>query len=187
MKIIKENREETYIKEKSKFIGLVYKVNNKEEVNEILNKCKIKHPLATHICYAYILPNAKKYSDDNEPMKTAGLPILTTLEKNDLNYVLAIVVRYFGGIKLGSNGLIRAYSNTISLAIADNIKEIEYAYIVHIEEDYSMSKQIDYLLKDCIIISKEYQDKISIKAIIKKDDLQVLSNINYQIEKEIII
>ena len=65
MKIIKEKSEKTYIIQKSKFIGLIYRVNNKEEINTILFECKKKHPLATHICYAYILPNTKKYSDDN--------------------------------------------------------------------------------------------------------------------------
>ena len=187
MKIIKKNCEKTYLIEKSKFIGSIYHVNNKDEINEILLECKRNHPLATHICYAYILPDAKKYSDDNEPLKTAGLPMLNILEKNDLNYVLAVVVRYFGGIKLGANGLIRAYSNTVSMVVNDNIKDIEYAYIININESYDTSRQLDYVLKKATILEKEYQDKIYIKAIIKKDDLLLLNGINYQIEKEIMI
>ena len=100
---------------------------------------------------------------------------------------LAVVVRYFGGIKLGSNGLIRAYSNTISTLINDNIKEAETGYIITITDDYSNSKKLDYLLKDDEIISKEYLDKIIIKAIVKKKTLENLSNVNYQILNEIII
>ena len=109
MKIIIKNNEITYIKEKSKFIGIICKVYTKDDIEEELNNVKKLYNDATHICYAYILPNSKKYFDDNEPSGTAGMPILNILEKNDLCYTLAIVVRYFGGIKLGSNGLVRAY------------------------------------------------------------------------------
>ena len=125
MKIIINNQENLIIINKSKFIGIIRKIYNKEEAITILNEVKKNHPLATHICYAYILPNIHKYSDDNEPGGTAGQPILDVLKKNNLNNVIAIVVRYFGGIKLGSNGLIRAYSNTISSLLKDNIKDME--------------------------------------------------------------
>jgi len=187
MKIIKKNSENLIIINKSKFIGIVNKINTKEEALELLDTIKEKHPLATHICYAYILPNLEKYSDDGEPDGTAGLPILDVLKKNNLCYIIAIVVRYFGGIKLGSNGLIRAYSNTISALINDNIKEAVNGYIISIIDDYSNSKQLDYLLRNDEIISKEYLDKIIIKAIVKKKTLENLSNVNYQIISEIII
>ena len=187
MKIIKNNNENLVIINKSKFIGIIRKINNKDNAIELLEKTKKDHPMATHICYAYILPNTEKYSDDGEPDGTAGIPILDVLKKNNLCYIIAIVVRYFGGIKLGSNGLIRAYSNTISTLINDNIKEAETGYIITITDDYSNSKKLDYLLKDDEIISKEYLDKIIIKAIVKKKTLENLSNVNYQILNEIII
>ncbi len=187
MKIIMKNQEIVNIINKSKFIGIVMKVYTKDDIDNILNKLKKEYTDATHICYAYILNNEKKYSDDNEPTGTAGRPILDVLEKNDLNYILAIVIRYFGGIKLGSNGLVRAYSNTISQIIKDNIKEMELGYIIEIKEDYHKSNDLDYLLKDNEIIEKEFTDKLRIKTIVKKDQLTKLNNINYSILEEVII
>jgi len=187
MKIIIENNEITYIKEKSKFIGYVFKVNNLDEITNHLNALKQEYHDATHICYAYILPNAKKYFDDNEPSGCAGKPILEILEKNNLNYVLAIVVRYFGGIKLGSNGLIRAYSNTIKEALLNNIKELENGYLIIIEDDYNKNNEINYLLKDSKIIRKDYQDKIYIEALVSCETLDKLSNINYIIKENVLM
>ncbi len=113
MKILKENKEKITIINKSKFIGIVKKVYTKEEINNLLVDLRKQYKDATHICYAYVLNNEKKYSDDGEPTGTAGIPILDVLEKNNLDYTLAIVIRYFGGIKLGANGFVRAYSNSI--------------------------------------------------------------------------
>lgn len=102
----------TYILEvkKSKFIAYYYKIDNLEQVSEILNNLKKEHKKAKHFPYAYKLDNLVKKSDDKEPNGTAGSPILNILEKNNLNNTLIIVIRYFGGIKLGAGGLIRAYS-----------------------------------------------------------------------------
>ena len=187
MKIIINNKENLIIINKSKFIGIIKKIYSKNEVESILNNLKNEYPDATHICYAYILPNQEKCSDDNEPSGTAGIPILDVLKKNNLNYVIAVVIRYFGGIKLGSNGLIRAYSNTISSLIKDNIKDSEIGYEIEIIENYNNSDLINYLLKDDIIINKEYQEQIIVKAIIKKKTLENLSNVKYKIIREIII
>lgn len=187
MKIIINDNENLIEINKSKFIGIIKKISNKEEAINILDSLKKEYPLATHICYGYILPNTEKYSDDNEPTGTAGIPILDVLKKNNLCYTLAVVIRYFGGIKLGSNGLIRAYSNSISSLLKDNIKDIEIGYVITIEENYDNSKQIDYLLQNDIILNKEYLDIIKIKAIVKKKTLETLSNVNYQIIEEKII
>jgi uncharacterized YigZ family protein len=187
MKIIKNDVENLIIINKSKFIGIVKKVYTLDEVNDLLDKTKEKYSDATHVCYAYILPNKEKYDDDGEPMGTEGIPILDILKKNDLTYIIAIVVRYFGGIKLGSNGLVRAYSNTISSLIKDNIKEIETGYLIKIEEDYNKNDLLDYLLKEANIIKKDYQDKITIEVLVNKKTLDNLSNVKYQIIKETII
>ena len=184
MKIIISDKENLIIVNKSKFIGFVKKVMNNDEALEYLNQIRKQYSDATHVCYAYILPNQEKYSDDNEPVGTAGIPILDLLKKNNLSYVIAIVVRYFGGIKLGSNGLIRAYTSTIKELLTDNVKDIETGYLIEINDDYTKSSLIDYLLKDEIIISKEYQDKITIKAIVHKKTLDNLSNVNYKIISE---
>ncbi len=184
MKILIKEEENLITINKSKFIGIIKKISNKDDAEEILKNIRKQYSDATHICYAYILPNTSKYSDDNEPIGTAGIPILDLLKKNDLNYTIAIVIRYFGGVKLGSNGLIRAYTRTIKELINNNIKDIEIGYLIEINEDYNKSSLIDYLLKDETIISKDYQDKIIIKAIVKKKTLENLSNVNYKIISE---
>ena len=187
MKIIKNDNENLIIINKSKFIGIVKKVYTLDEITNLLDETRNKYSDATHICYAYILPNKEKYEDDGEPMGTAGIPILDILKKNDLNYIIAIVIRYFGGIKLGSNGLIRAYGNTISTLIKDNIKEIETGYLIKIIEDYDKSELLNYLLKTSKIIKKDYQDKIVIEVLVNKKTLDNLSNVNYKIIEEKII
>ena len=187
MKIIINELEKTTIINKSKFIGIVKRIMNKEEAEDFLNTIKRKYHDATHICYAYSLPNIQKYSDDNEPSGTAGLPILDVLRKNDVIYTMAVVIRYFGGIKLGSNGLVRAYNGSISELINNNIKDIEQGYLINITIDYNSIDNLEYLLKDDIIINKTYQDKINIQAIIKKKTLEKLSNVSYTIIDEKII
>lgn len=187
MKTIIKDSNYTYIISKSKFIGIIHKVYSKDEIDNILEEYRKKYSQATHICYAYILPNTKKYSDDGEPLGTAGIPILDILEKNDLCYVLAIVIRYFGGIKLGSNGLVRSYSHTISETLINNIKEMEYGYLIKIVEGYDKNDKIEYLLKNSQIISKQFFDKITIHAIVNKKTLEKFSNISYEIiDKKII-
>ena len=97
---------------KSKFIAYYYEVDTKNEVLEILEELKKEHKKARHIPYAYKIDNEIKKTEDKEPSGTSGMPILNIIEKNNLNHCLIAVVRYFGGIKLGAGGLIRAYSNT---------------------------------------------------------------------------
>ena len=97
------------------------------------------------------------------------------------------VIRYFGGIKLGSNGLIRSYSHTISETLINNIKDLEYGYLIKIIENYDKINTIEYILKDSQIISKQFLDKIIIYAIINKKILENFSNIHYEILEEKII
>ena len=106
---------------KSKFYSFIYNVTRVEEVNEILANLRAEYKKATHVCYAYILtsPIAEKCSDDGEPSGTAGLPIITMLKRKNMRDCLAVVVRYFGGKKLGAGGLIRAYTH----AVADCFKD----------------------------------------------------------------
>ena len=113
---IKNDLNGELIVNKSRFITYVYKVNNVLEVNEKIDALKAKYKDATHYCYSYIIDNIKRFNDDKEPSHTAGMPILNVLESKNLNYVLAVVVRYFGGVKLGAGGLVRAYTNAVSPA-----------------------------------------------------------------------
>lgn len=114
MKLINSN--EIIIK-KSRFLGFYYELTNPEEVQPILENLKKEHKKAKHFPYAYIIQGAAKKSDDKEPNGTAGLPIYTVLERKKLNNALIVVIRYFGGIKLGAGGLFRAYMECASKVI----------------------------------------------------------------------
>jgi len=96
---------------KSKFMALYYEIKQLEDINLILDDLKKEHKKAKHFPYAYKVKNNIKKSDDKEPSGTAGMPILNIIEKNNLDNILIVVIRYFGGIKLGAGGLLRAYSN----------------------------------------------------------------------------
>ena len=169
----------------SKFISLIYKVYTKEEVKEYLNKAKESYPSATHYCYGYVIDNDIKSSDDNEPSKTAGIPILNQIINNKLNYTLIIVVRYFGGVKLGVGPLTRAYAKVAREVIThNNIITLTKGYDINITFTYNDIKNIDYLLKDSHIINKTFKDKITYNVIISKDILDKLNNYNITINKE---
>ena len=188
MYTIKNNSINEIIIKNSKFITLLYKVYSLEDIKNTLVNVKTLYPNATHYCYAYILNNEKRSSDDGEPSGTAGTPILNILESNNLNYILAVVIRYFGGIKLGSSGLIRAYSRSVKEAIKENIltKLIE-GINVNITFSWSNIKQIDYLLKDQLINKKEYLDNITYNISIPINILKTLKHylISYEIIKNI--
>ncbi len=190
MYTISNNSKYELIIKNSKFITLLYKINNEDIVKKILNNVKEIYPDATHYCYAYIIDNQKKSSDDGEPSKTAGLPILKVLENNQLNHILAIVVRYFGGIKLGANGLIRAYSKCTSNALKENtIKELVQGYNINITFHYQDIKKIDYLLKDILVNNKTFDNLITYNLDIPINFLNTIinNNISYQIIKDIYI
>ena len=177
LKTIIDNKEETLVVNKSKFICLVYKINSINDVSIYLDEVKKKYEGATHYCYAYILDNYTKCSDDKEPNGTAGLPILNVLKKKELNNVLVIVVRYFGGIKLGTGGLSRAYTNATINCLDNNLKEIIKGLKIELIFDYNQVKKIDNLFDN--VISKEFEDKIKYIVLIEKDKyLNIKDNLN---------
>ncbi len=158
---IKNDLNGELIVNKSRFITYVYKVNNVLEVNEKIDALKAKYKDATHYCYSYIIDNIKRFNDDKEPSHTAGMPILNVLESKNLNYVLAVVVRYFGGVKLGAGGLVRAYTNAVSNTISNEyIIPIKKMLKKHITFDYSYINKINYILKENKITYKEFDKDV---------------------------
>jgi len=181
LKTILKNVENEFIIKNSRFITLLFKIEN-DNITSYLNYAKEKYPKATHYCYAYIYNDYKKASDDNEPSNTAGSPMLNVLEKEKLNHVLAITVRYFGGIKLGAGGLIRAYSKSVTEALKlAQYKELEKGYKIKITFNYNQEKQIDYILNNAQIISKEFSEDITYIALINKSTLDKLNDYNFEI------
>ncbi|MBQ9854288.1 MAG: YigZ family protein [Bacilli bacterium] len=161
MYTIFENSSYEIVIKNSRFICCLFEINSKDDVNNIINDVKTKYKDATHYCYAYVIGGYQKSSDDGEPGGTAGLPILNVLISNKLNNVIAIVVRYFGGTLLGAGGLVRAYSKSVS----DTIKRNKLVKLINginfdIYFDYNKSKEIDYILKDEIILIKEYNNQV---------------------------
>ena len=133
-----EKSVETIYKEKgSKFLSFLYPVSSVDEVKEYLTQLKKKYYDATHHCYAYIIGYDKetfRMNDDGEPSSTAGKPIYGQLQSNDLTNVLLVVVRYFGGTKLGVSGLIKAYkeSSAECIALAEIVeKQVKHKYNIY--------------------------------------------------------
>ena len=181
--IINENVNNEIIINKSRFITYLYKIKNKEEFILYLNKLKKEYKDATHICYAYIINNEIKFSDDKEPNGSAGLPIYNVLKNNNLNYIACLVIRYFGGIKLGGSGLVRAYSNSVSLCLKET-KIIEYQEKIKITITipYTKSSLIESIINKDNIIEKKYLDDITYKVLITKEELDKLNNLQIPIK-----
>ena len=184
--ILKKEVYEVTIKH-SKFIGVIIPIESLDDIKVNLNKLKEEYKNATHYCYAFKLINDKGCSDDGEPNKTAGIPILNVLGGENLINVLVVVIRYFGGIKLGPGGLIRAYSSTCKEVINKALKiDLINGYEVSITFPYSNEKEINYLLKNSIIKNKEYKESCTYTIEVTKEVLDSISNfvtINYKHEK----
>lgn len=171
MKTIKKQTKTELIIKNSKFITLLYPATTEKEIHSHINNCKLTYPKANHYCYAYIMKDHKKSSDDKEPSGSAGIPMLTTLEKEDMYNILAIVIRYFGGIKLGAGGLIRAYRKAVKLALkeAECITMVE-SYKCSLTISYENEKNIKSLLKETKIIDTSYLETITYTLLIPKNN-----------------
>ena len=176
MRKIKDIIDNTIVIDKSKFITTLYPVETVEEINLILANVRKKYYDATHNCYAYIIDNGniQKCSDDGEPSKTAGFPMLDALKKNNLTNILAITTRYFGGIKLGAGGLIRAYSSSVSEALKTatfyTSKLLSVYEIVLPYSDYS--KNIDYWNTQ-MIKSSEFTSNVVLNVAFYENDVNI--------------
>ncbi len=181
MNLIKES---LYEIKKSKFYAYNYSVDNIDEINKILDTLRKEHKKARHIVYAYKIDGVEKKFDDGEPSGTAGMPLYNIINKKNLNHTLIVVVRYFGGIKLGAGGLLRAYSTSVREAIDKNtIVNLIDSYVVKISTNYDNKKTIEYYFKDNII-EAEYTDNIIYILNIKKEDISKVEKYDYEIIKE---
>lgn len=143
MNTIKNGKLTEIIIKKSKFISIAINVNSVEDCENVLLEYRKKYSDCTHLCYAYVINGIEKCSDDGEPSGTAGKPILNIIKNQQLNCVLVIVIRYFGGVKLGAGGLVRAYteSGVEALKNADvvTLKEVnEIAFHINFDEAFNI-------------------------------------------------
>ena len=172
--VLKNSKDEIII-DKSKFIGYSFHINNVDEAESFIKEIKKNHYDATHNCYAYLLKDdmsIAKASDDGEPSSTAGIPMLEVLKKENITDTLIIATRYFGGIKLGAGGLVRAYTKTAKIAIESNIIVNKKIYQkILLEIDYNFLNKIQKYIEKNDIISNvpEFMEKVRIN-IYQKDE-----------------
>ncbi len=178
---INNDTEAEIVEKKSKFIANVFYVEGEDEVIYIINNIKKKHYSAKHYCYAYRImvkdSIIEKSSDDGEPSGTAGAPILNILQKNNMVNVLVVVTRYFGGILLGTGGLVKAYSDSTksALLMTKNVN-IEPGYEIELEVEYNELEKLKYFCKNnnIVIVDEDYNEKIKIQIEIAKNKMEIL-------------
>lgn len=175
---IEENVVNKIVINKSTFITHLFKIKDEEEIKIIIDNLKKEYKDATHYCYAYITNNSRKSSDDGEPGGTAGIPMLDCLIKKNITNVLCVVIRYFGGIKLGAGGLVRAYSKSVKDAL-ENVKLLKLIPSLKIEIifSYDKSKLIDNLLKDVCIIDKSFNEDIKYTINIECSNKEIIDKL----------
>lgn len=173
--------ENTTLIERSKFICVIKGVNGEDEAREFIEKIKKEHPFATHSCYAYIADEEgkkQKFSDDGEPQGTAGVPIIEVLKNRKIFKVVAVVIRYFGGIKLGAGGLVRAYSGAVSDCL--DLCEIKTVCAVKnyvINTDYSGYPKVLKLCSDDVVITKtDFMDGVKVNISVKTDCVKMFED-----------
>ncbi|OLS37829.1 YigZ family protein [Bacillus sp. MRMR6] len=161
--------------QRSRFISYIARAETEAEAQEFIQTIKKKHWDATHNCSAYLIgenDHIQKANDDGEPSGTAGVPILEVLKKRKLKDTVVVVTRYFGGIKLGAGGLIRAYGKSTSEGLdAVGIVERRLVQTIHVKIDYTWLGKIEKELRASNFIIKEihYLDIVEIESFVDKD------------------
>lgn len=187
MKTIKEPIQSEINVKKSQFICSLFPTRTKAESKAIIQKINSEYSDATHNCTAYIVSDGEGFDDDGEPGGTAGKPMINVLRKNELHNVTAVVTRYFGGIKLGAGGLVRAYSKSVMDAIGEaEILEIEEYEVYTITFEYSEIKAADSEVRNnnLDVIDKGYSDKVSYDVVSRdnRDIMKIFEKYSGKIE-----
>ena len=180
-KTIKGEIKDEFEIEKSVFITNIKYVESEDEAISFIEKIKEKYKDATHNCHAYIInekPEIKRYSDDGEPQGSAGLPMLSVLEKEKLFNLVAVVTRYFGGKKLGKGGLVRAYTKGVSDCLDGKITYRKIFIESKIIFDYNLLGIIENFLNEenYIIIEKDFLQNVRINLYIEEDKFENFKN-----------
>ena len=178
MYTVLERVEAQITKDRSIFIAILFHVTSIENVKQYLEAAREDFPKAKHYCYAYVIDDKEKCSDDGEPSKTAGRPLLELLKKKNLNETLIVVVRYFGGVLLGASRLMSTYIE-VGVNVIDHadIVEIAERYIYHASLTYSEFDTLKRLIKreDFSLENLIYGDKIDVDILCNEDDASKLT------------
>ncbi|XJS10363.1 YigZ family protein [Aerococcaceae bacterium WGS1372] len=167
---------------KSRFITYLIPIRTEEEFNHELAAIRKEHYKATHHCQAFILnkdSSIQRMSDDGEPSGTAGVPMLEVLKRNQLTYVMAVTVRYFGGVKLGAGGLIRAYSSSVSEALKKaQLIANSTQMLIQLQMEYNQVDPFTYYLSQTDIpitlIDTQYTDKVTYELALYTSDVETV-------------
>ncbi len=165
---IKQNAKAEIVEKKSRFISFAIKTETETDALSELEKVKTMYPDATHHTYAYVINDNgvlyQRYSDDKEPSGTAGLPILEVLKKNNIENVLIIVVRYFGGTLLGTGGLARAYSQSAKEAVeqAGLARRVDCAVFI-LTTDYSSYEKLKRIMEEHTVMDVKFTEQVIVR------------------------
>ena len=179
LKITRTGESEVIIK-KSRFLGSAINVESEEQAREMVAAIRKEHYSARHVCYAYSIGDKNpvlKFSDDGEPGGTAGKPMLDVVLNSGISDILIVVVRYFGGVLLGTGGLVRAYSEAAAQAVKNaETKTICLSRIYDIVLDYGDFDKVKYLIEnhDGTVYEVEYSDKVLIKLTVPDKNAEML-------------
>lgn len=176
---VKDRSEHEIVINKSRFITTLVPVENAEQAFEEIKKISKKYSDATHNCYAFISNREnteQRFSDDGEPQGTAGIPMLEVLKKRNFRMLLAVVTRYFGGVKLGAGGLVSAYSRSVAEALDKADAALyEYAEFFSLTCDYTFYRSItEEIEKSAQIVSTDYGDGVVISFAVKEGQATAL-------------
>ncbi|PDH77878.1 hypothetical protein AO499_08320 [Oenococcus oeni] len=173
---VKQNSTKELIIKKSRFIADIYLLKEEQEAKKIIENVRKKNPNANHVVFAYTVGlnrEIQRMSDNGEPVGTAGKPVLDAITKNNLINVLITVTRYFGGIKLGAGGLIRAYSQSAS----QTIENAQLATLVNYDRlqlifDYSLIDKLKYFIEKqkAVVMETNYQTKVQAVILVETSD-----------------
>ena len=181
-KTIKSGGEGYYTEKRSKFLAFAHHVSTVDEIKELLADYRKKYYDARHVCYAYMLGAARtdfRANDDGEPSSTAGKPILGQINSNELTDVLIVVVRYYGGVNLGTSGLIVAYREAASDAIAHctiELRQVEER--ISYKFPYEQMNDVMRIVKDtnARIVSQDFDNTCQIVLSIRQSEAEQLKN-----------
>lgn len=177
---VKERFCDEQIINKSRFITTLVPITDYDDAMAKVKEISSKYSDATHNCYAFIsndIATEQRFSDDGEPQGTAGMPMLEVLKKRNCLMTLAVVTRYFGGIKLGANGLVGAYSSSVVKAL-DKAKLVlnKRAEEINVRCEYGVFKKLSSLLQKfgCLIVDIEYYDGVTVTFAVDEKDSEIL-------------
>ncbi len=180
-KTVAKYGESEFIEKKSRFLSFVHPVETEEDALDIIEKARKKYYDSTHVVFAYKIKenNICRFSDDGEPQGTAGIPVLDVITKNDLENVLIIVVRYFGGTLLGAGGLVRAYSKSAVMGVEEaGTALVTPCTVFEIVCPYNLLSTVQFILDSfsCVKTDISYGSEILLKYYIDEKDYESLSD-----------